>query len=314
MNLMENADRLQNLNPSQNIFYRAVVENNNDGGKAGKVQVRVMGIHSDNIEKVPTANLPWAEVMGSTAQHGGMSGIGTSTVPLQGSWVWVIFDGGNWNAPVITGIITGASTKAADTGAGFSDPSGTYPKEDRVGQGDVASLSTGNSTGTVIADVKNANRDTGIPTGDPDTWEEPEEQSSKAVYPNNVVTETVSGNIIEMDESNGGRMHWFHNSGTYWEVVGGGNYTLKVVTDYYQIVDGNTFRYNKGSEKHTVQGSSDYKIDGDRKTTIGGDLEEIVVGNLDLSVSGFTDQSHAGGLTVDGGPDITMTAGTIKLN
>lgn len=313
MNLLQNADRLQNINPSQIIFYRAVVENNNDGG-SGKVQVRIIGIHSANKEKIPTENLPWAEVMGVTSQHGGMSGIGISSVPLQGTWVWVFLDGGDWNSPVIVGLIIGTSSEVADTSEGFSDPNGEYPKEDRVGFGDVAKLATGTTTGTAIADIKNANRDTGIPTGNPATWEEPEEQSSKAKYPNNVVTETVSGNIIEMDETNGGRMHWFHNSGTYWEVVSGGDYTLKVVGDYYHIVDGNTFKYNKGNETYTVQGASINKIDGDRKTVIGSNDEEIILGRLDQKVSGSANQTFSSGLSISGGPIIDISATLIKLN
>lgn len=317
--ILKNADRLQTLTPGRNIFYRAVVENNNDGGKAGKVQVRIMGIHSENSKDGgdnkghPTANLPWAEVMGTTAQHGGMSGIGISTVPLQGTWVWVFFDAGNFTKPVIVGIITGSSAKAAD--GGFGDPDGVYPLADRVGQGDVASLSTGNSGSTVISSVKNSNRDTGIPTGGPETWEEPEEQSSKAVYPNNVVYESVSGNIIEMDETGGnGRMHWFHNSGTYWEVVGGGHYTLKVIGNYFNLVDGNSARLNKGNETTTVQGSSLYKIDGTRKTVIGSDDEEIILGTLTQSVTGAVTETYSAGQITNGGPSITLKASVINLN
>lgn len=313
MNLIKDADRLQNLDPSQNIYYRAVVENNNDGGE-GKVQVRIIGVHPDNKVKVPTENLPWAEVIGSTSNYGGMSGIGSSAVPLQGSWVWVFFDGGDWNLPVVVGLIVSSSNEAADSSVGFQDPAGEYPRPERLGKPDVANLARGEVEGTLISSIKISNQDTGIPTLDTEIWEEEEEESSKAEYPKNVVTETVTGNIIEMDESNGGRMHWFHNSGTYWEVISNGNYILKVVSDYRNIVDGDTYRYNKGSENHTVQGDSAYKIDGDSSTTIGGDLEKTIFGNFDLTVDGFSEESHAGGLEINGGPEISFSASIIKLN
>jgi len=56
---------------------------------------------------VPTSELPWAETIVSTGFHGGMSGIGISAVPLKGTWVWVFLDGGDWNRPIIIGLISG---------------------------------------------------------------------------------------------------------------------------------------------------------------------------------------------------------------
>lgn len=306
--MFNNLEHIQNINPSQNIFYRAVVENNNDGGTSGKCQVRILGIHSADNSKVPTANLPWAELAGAANSNGGVGGLGMSAVPLQGTWVWVFLDGGDWNKPVIIGIIVGGTaSEAGDSSSGFSDPSGTFPAEDRLGTGDSNRVSTGDTSGSLLSSVKDANRDTGIPTGGPDTWEEPASKSANSEYPKNQVIETPSGNIIEMDDTGGeGRMHWFHKSGTYWEVVGSGDYTLKVVSDYYNIVNGNTRRLNKGSENHTVQGASDYKVDGDQRVTIGANREDTVTGSVK--------ESYAGGLTCDGGGNITMTAGTINLN
>ena len=315
--ILNNADHIQNLSPSQNVFYRAVIENNNDGGVAGRCQVRILGIHSANAKRtgknmgVPTADLPWAELMISPSAGGGMSGIGVTSVPLQGTWVWVFLDGGDWNKPIIVGIISGTSsqTKPSDESeAGFHDPDGVYPKEDRVGEPDTNRSSSGrNYDKTLISSTKDANRDEGVPTGSEETWKEPEAQSKKAEYTKNTVTETVSGNIIEMDETGGsGRMHWFHHTGTYWEVVGSGDYSIKIVSNYSHIVDGNTSRLNKGNEVHTVQGNSEYKIDGNRQSMIGVDLEETVMGT--------TTETYTGGQTTDGGPNITITAGVINLN
>jgi hypothetical protein len=41
--------------------YRAIVENNIDPEKAGRVQVRIFGLHSPFASETPVADLPWAE-------------------------------------------------------------------------------------------------------------------------------------------------------------------------------------------------------------------------------------------------------------
>ena len=57
------------------MFYRGVVENNNDPLKLGRLQVRIFGIHTDDKDELPTEALPFAEVANSLA-FGFISGIG----------------------------------------------------------------------------------------------------------------------------------------------------------------------------------------------------------------------------------------------
>jgi hypothetical protein len=42
-------------------FYRALVEDNADPQDAGRLRVRILGIHSMDMTEAPTENLPWAE-------------------------------------------------------------------------------------------------------------------------------------------------------------------------------------------------------------------------------------------------------------
>jgi len=47
-------------------FYRGVVEDNNDPEKAGRVRVRIFGVHTSQLRKtveqgIPSSELPWAE-------------------------------------------------------------------------------------------------------------------------------------------------------------------------------------------------------------------------------------------------------------
>jgi len=280
----ENINNIQN----QNLFYRAVVENNDDGGIHGKCQVRIFGIHPVNAQRssknigVIVEDLPWAELMISTSFHGGVSSFGISAVPLKGSWVWVFLDGGDWNRPIIIGLISGTSNMQRPDGSkeswGFHDPSKTYPIKPRLGEPDINRYCANRKvlSDSLIGKIKDENRDKGISTVTGKTWDELKELTSAVIYPNNTVFETIGESFIEYDESDGSRLHWFHNSGTYWEVVKDGDYSLKVTRDRYEIVDRDLYRLNKRDEFHTIQRDSEYKIDRDEFRYVGRHHKETV--------------------------------------
>lgn len=97
-----------------NGFYRGKVENNGydptgnmdaDPEVRGRLQIRVLGIHSQNNTEsindgIPTEHLPWAEQAGPLPFGFGPSKGGISSVPEIGSWVWLFFENGNHNKPV----------------------------------------------------------------------------------------------------------------------------------------------------------------------------------------------------------------------
>ena len=45
------------------IWFTGVVEDRDDPDKLGRVRVRCVGYHTDDVEKIPTADLPWSWVM-----------------------------------------------------------------------------------------------------------------------------------------------------------------------------------------------------------------------------------------------------------
>ena len=68
-------------------WFVGVVESREDPSQLGRVQVRVLGIHTDNKTSIPTEDLPWATVMQPTTSSAN-SGIGTSpSFIIEGSWV-----------------------------------------------------------------------------------------------------------------------------------------------------------------------------------------------------------------------------------
>ena len=346
--LLENQENINNIQ-NQNIFYRAVVENNDDKGKHGACQVRIHGIHPVNAKRtstnigVKTEDLPWAELMVSTSFHGGMSGYGISAVPLKGSWVWVFLDGGDWNRPIIVGLISGTSTEERPDGPkdtwGFHDPDKKYPEKKRLNEPDINRYASARKfSETLVKKIRDTDIDKGVPTVTGKTWDELKEKTSAVKYPKNTVFETIGGSMIEYDETDGSRMHWFHNTGTYWEVMKEGDYTMKVKRDRYEIVDRDMYRLNKRDEFQTVQRDSEYKIDRDQFILIGRNHEETVnkkvtqtyndiqdttvakavtrtySATLDEKVTGAVTEKYSAGQKTDGGPSITIKAGVIKLN
>ncbi len=312
MSLLKNLDHVHNISPAQNIFYRAVVENNNDGGK-GKVQVRVLGVHSETSKRsgkntgVPVSNLPWAEVPGPANAHGGVGTYGKTGVPLQGSWVWVFFDGGDWHKPVVSGIIYGGESKAPSGDQGFQDPALVYPEGDKVEDGTTRLAANRKVGETGIIIKKDAGRDMATPVSIPGkTHDEEKEQTSGVVYPNNECQAWPDGSFWEHDITAGGRTHQFHNSGTYTEVLPAGTHTLNVVDNQKVIVYKDSERLVKLNETHTVQGEGLYKIDLKQTILIGGEREE--------TVEGLVTEKYNSGQQTNGGPFIDLDAGLITLN
>ena len=126
------------------MFYRGIVEDNNDPSKIGRVKVRIFGIHDDS--GVKTSDLPWAEVAGST-EFGLVSGVGISSVLRKGTMVWVFFKEDDSNYPVVFATSKGNNTSADPYSGVFKDPDGVYPK--RMGsdihpnvQGEYTTLAT----------------------------------------------------------------------------------------------------------------------------------------------------------------------------
>ena len=87
--------------PAESIWFVGKVISNTDPLKLGRVQIRVMGMHSDDLSMIPTADLPWAQVL---TTDGGTSGVG-QFIPYQpGAFVVGIFlDGRSAQIPLVIG-------------------------------------------------------------------------------------------------------------------------------------------------------------------------------------------------------------------
>lgn len=105
-------------------LYRAVVENNLDPEKIGRVQVRIYGIHSFErtvgLEGSDTSGLPWAEVIGGT-EFGLIQGVGASSILRNGTLVWILFEEDDTNKPLVIGVVKGKLNGVSDINLGRSD-------------------------------------------------------------------------------------------------------------------------------------------------------------------------------------------------
>lgn len=90
--------------------YRGKVESIDDPDQLGRVRARVWAVHRDD-SNTPDAALPWAEVNES---GGGGYDYGSFNPPPVGSGVWVMFEGGDANFPVVVGTFRGVPKRNAD--------------------------------------------------------------------------------------------------------------------------------------------------------------------------------------------------------
>ena len=110
------------------IFFMGVVEDRKDPKNLGRVKVRIYGDHDADKVKIPTASLPWSQVM-MPVTSAACGGIGESATGIvQGSWVVGFYtDGENRQSPLVMGTLVGMAGSDSLPDQGFADPSGRHP-------------------------------------------------------------------------------------------------------------------------------------------------------------------------------------------
>jgi len=234
-----------------------------------------------------------------------MQGMGnTPSFLVEGSWVMGFFmDADMKQQPMIMGSLPGVQDIAGDSTKGFYDPNSIYPQNpntksghdlnesdtNRLARND-KELDAGNPEGTplntpinqhtMLADkaTDQANY-TYIPVAGSSPFAQPT-SAYEAEYPKNHVYESESGHIREYDDtSKRERIHEYHRTGTFYEIDGGGNRTIKIVGDGYHIVAGSDYAYVGGTVNLTVESNCNTYVKGDYNLQVDGDMEVLVKGN-----------------------------------
>ena len=200
-----------------------------DPFKVGRIQVRIQGIHSDDLVEIPDEKLPWAQVVAPITE-GGTNGLHNALGVQPGALVFGIFlDGQNSQLPLIFGSLPKLETE--------SEVSSLSPEAQNT-----------DYNGTKLTTIHDSK------TPDSVTGEDQLPNPYGAVYPDNKVTKTRSGHVIEIDDSEGKeRIHIYHKSGTFIEMHESGD----VVTHHK-----NGFRTVTGNDKLHVTGNLNIVADG----------------------------------------------------
>ena len=297
------------------VWFTGVVEDRQDPKKLGRVRVRVLGMHTEDLTKIPTTDLPWAHIM-HPVTNPSMQGLGdTPTFLVEGSWVVGFFlDAVEKQQPLIIGSLPGYPQSVADTSKGFNDPIGKYPSssikhsDHSTKESDVSRLARGlasethNSllrrrrtrlTGT--SEVPTAgqpgltnSQDFSTATKDGGKWNEPHPKSVQSdtnpypssLYPYNHVFESESGHIFEIDDTpDYERLYKEHMSGTFEEIHPHGTRVVKVVYDDYEIVARNK-KIVINASKSTAASGLDLTVNGAVKQKVTGDYILDIGGNF----------------------------------
>ena len=112
------------------VWFTGVVEDRNDPDALGRVRVRCLGFHTEDLNDIPTKDLPWATVMHPTTDPS-MQGLGNSpSFLVEGSWVVGFFaDAKDKQQPIIIGSLPGKPNNLPDPSKGFNDPRSPYSEQ-----------------------------------------------------------------------------------------------------------------------------------------------------------------------------------------
>ena len=307
-------------------WFVGVVEDRQDPKTLGRLRVRCLGYHTEDLIKLKTSDLPWAHVM-NPITSATVSGLGQTPLgAVEGTWVVGFFqDGSDAQQPIIIGTLPGVPSELPTKGnnKGFQDEvNANYPKYTET---DVNRLAVGDddnphSTLTIrkadrttsigradfdSVDIRRANLTPATLEGDDGTQFDEPTIPYDAEYPHNHVYESEGGHIREIDDTpSHERIHERHASGSGYEIGPDGTKVTRVKGDNYDLVTGNDFAHIKGNSSTTVDGGVRVFVNADGATTDGH--YTIEVGN-NANVNIQVNKGNVNLVTNEG--DINMKSG-----
>ena len=124
---------------------------------------------------------------------------------------------------------------------------------------------------------------------------------NKAKYPYNSTMTTRSGHIVEFDDTPGSeRVHIFHKSGSYIEILPDGSIVTKSVKDHIQLAFGNISIFNQGEE----DGGKDIEI-----TSNQGKITIAAQSDVDI----YANQGNVGIFANNGTVSVTSKSGAVDI-
>lgn len=269
------------------VWFFGLVEDVNDPLQVGRVRVRCYNFHNISDAILPTEQLPWAHVvLPTTSASYQQKGI-SPTFLREGTTVVGFFaDGDSAQHPIIFGTMPG-----------IPQPDPNFVDSENISQDnhDVNKLARGDNK---LAQAKNQ-------VGIDSDVEPPPEATYGARYPYNKVFESERGHVIEIDDTPGAeRIHIYHNSGHYTEMIPGIR-TDKVNGDHIEI--SMQARYIK------VRGDMAVIVDG--ATSIISDGAITMSSKKQISMSApLINISGQVGVTINGGVLTVSSLGATSIS
>ena len=308
------------------VWFTGVVEDRNDPDALGRVRVRCLGYHSEDLNDIPTKDLPWAHVMHSVSNPS-MQGLGSSpSFLVEGSWVVGFFmDAKEKQQPMIIGSLPGIPTNTPDYTKGFNDPRSpfssqpeyagtptygpypvdgfdyTVPSGHDLGESDTNRLAQGEASESHEALIKmRENRQTSIQTA---TQPFLETVSDSAVEETRETFDEPHPRDIDYNKVDGGD-YGIYRGGLYpynhvfeterghlteFDDTPGNERTMRYHTaGTYEEIIANGTKTTKviGDNFEIVMGGSNVYISGAVNLTIGGTVRHLIKGDYHLEVEG----------------------------
>jgi len=306
------------------VWFTGVVEDRNDPDALGRVRVRCLGFHTEDLNDIPTADLPWATVMHPVTDPS-MQGLGnTPSFLVEGSWVVGFFsDAREKQQPIIMGTLPGKPTNTSDPSKGFNDPRGAgsiqdyyagtptygpYPLSRKLKEPDTNRLARGEmSEKHLQLRKRRKNRQTGIQTATQpflstvsDEAVQEDRGSFDEPHPKDVDYNSVDNEFEGIYRS--GLYPYNHvfesECGHITEVddTPGAERTFRQhKTGTYEevIADGTKTTKVIGNNFEIIMNDSNVYVGGNVNLTIGGTVRHLVKGDYHLEVEGnYTQKIH----------------------
>lgn len=116
---------------SKTFWFVGDVEDVNDPLQIGRAKVRAKALHSEDLNEIPTSDLPWATVLMPTTAGGGQGSRQSPGLDVGATVMGFFLDGAYGQFPIIIGILPGMNS--SDSTAATSTPGQTRPGDGQGG-------------------------------------------------------------------------------------------------------------------------------------------------------------------------------------
>jgi len=304
-------------------WFVGVVEDRQDPLRLGRCRVRCVGWHPNDKMRVPTSQLPWAQLMLPTNNP-------HPYPPKEGDMVFGFFlDGEGGQDPVILGVFPSIPLQEPNPQEAFNDPrtqeeldiapikpvspiagvesvpvnpvANNYPRN-------LDEPTTSRLARNETVDIESAVSFKKARITENDTSSVEPAPLYNATYPYNKVYESESGHVMEFDDTRDNeRIHLYHRAGSYMEFNPNGDRVERIQRDKFTVV--------VKDESVLIQGDVNIQVDGDYNLNVTGDVK-INGQTINLN-NGSQGAARIGDTVADVDPvgdgTISSGSGTVKI-